>query len=537
MKTKYYFAHIIACGLVATFMATSAEAQFAKLVKRIPDSVNTVILLNAEKIFNSEIALREGWKTNFEKAIAGGLTRLPADTQQYVMASQTDFEFMHPVWQLGLISTSGKHDMVYIAKKQKGTLDTIVGLPAVLLPSTNYLVQLGPTTYGTMIPASRQAVARWIQSTADDTPEFSPYITEAIGFSDESGTEIILAMDLTNVLDLTTVRKLVKESKMLSSAGVDGEAVSKVLTSLRGITLGITFGETSFGSIKVDFGEDAGVLKGLGKKLLLEALAKQGAMIDDFAKWDGKVDGKQLRLSGRFSSTGMRQVFSLMDPPTASAIPTESKDGQGAGAQDSKVVATQKYFVAVNQYIRDIRNKEPQRIAQYGIWFDKYARKIDQLPLLNVDEDMLNYGAYVAQQFRNAGAAIKGIGVRSRVRQVEGNNSIASSGYSASGGGYNYEGTYYGGWGVRGSYTRGNRAYGYGPATAGAQVAVAQQAGLRAQQRMGTQVRVQEKAKGTSAARAIMNDIDGATAKVRRDMTQKYNVEFNEIMKRGTGAN
>ncbi len=533
MNTKHRFAPAIACGLLVAFMATSAEAQFAKLVKRIPESVNTIILLNAEKVFNSEIALREGWKTNFEKAIAGGLTRLPADTQQYVMAAQTDFEYMHPVWQLGIISTSKKHDMVYIASKQKGKQDTIAGLPAVLLPSTNYLIQLDPTTYATMVPASRQAVSRWIKSTADATPKFSPYIREAIRFSDESGTEIILAMDLTDVLDLATVRSVVKESKAIADAGIDVEAASKVLASLRGIMLGITFGATPYGSIKIDFAEDASILKGVGSQLLAQALAKRGAMIDDFVKWEGKVSGKQLRLSGVFSTTGLRQVFSLMDPPTATSIPpTKGGSDQSAGDQDSKVVASQKYFVAVNQYVRDIRNKEPQRIAQYGIWFDKYARKIDQLPLVNVDQEMLNYGAYVAQQFRNAGAAIQGIGVRSRVRQVEGNNSIASGGwgggYDNYGGGYNYGGNYYGGWGVTGSYTRGNRVVGYGASAAGTAIAAGQQAGLRAQQRMGTQVRVQEKAKGTSAARAIMKEIDNATAKVRRDMTQKYNVEFNE---------
>ena len=309
-----------ACILLASFLALPAEAQFGKLVKRVPNSVNTIILLNAEKVLNSEVALREGWRTNFEKAIAAGLTHLPPDTLQYVMASQMDFEYMHPVWQLGILSTSKKHDMVYIASKQKGTQDTIAGLPAVLLPSENYLVQFDPTTYATMVPASRQAVSRWIKSTAKESAEFSPYIHEAIGYSDESGTEIIMAMDLTDVLDLDTVRGLVKESKLLADAGVDVEAASKVLASLRGVMLGITFGAKPFGSIKVDFGEDASVLKGVGPQLLLTALAKHGAMIDDFAKWESKVNGKQLRLTGKFSASGMRQVFSLMDPPTAASV-------------------------------------------------------------------------------------------------------------------------------------------------------------------------------------------------------------------------
>ena len=154
MNTKIRFVSTLMCLLTVGLIAPSTEAQFANLVKRVPGSVNTIILLNAQKVLNSEIALREGWRTNFERAIASGLTRLPEDTQQYVLAAQTDFDYMHPVWQVGVLSVKGKHDMVYIAAKQKGTQDTVGGLPAVLLPSENYLIQFDPLTYATLVPAS-----------------------------------------------------------------------------------------------------------------------------------------------------------------------------------------------------------------------------------------------------------------------------------------------------------------------------------------------------------------------------------------------
>ena len=104
--------------------------------------------------------------------------------------------------------------------------------------------------------------------------------------------------------------------------------------------------------------------------------------------------------------------------PTAVAPPTK-RLRKVAIDQDPAAVASEKYFSSVNQYFEDLRDKEPQRIAQYGVWFDKYARKIDQLPMVNVDSEMLTYGAYVAQQLRNAATAIQGIGIRSRVRQVD----------------------------------------------------------------------------------------------------------------------
>ena len=137
------------------------------------------------------------------------------------------------------------------------------------------------------------------------------------------------------------------------------------------------------------------------------------------------------------------------------------------------------------------------------------TRKIDDLPMVNVDSDMLDYGAYVSQQLRNAAAAIQGIGIRSRVRTVNAGQGSGGPGYygAAYNGGYAYGGNYYYG---NNSFARGNYL----------------QEGLRQQQQAHTQVRVQEKAAGTSAARAIIKDISNATAVVRRQMTEKYKVEF-----------
>ena len=289
------------------------------------------------------------------------------------------------------------------------------------------------------------------------------------------------------------------------------DAASQVLSSLRGVMLGVTFGEKPYGSIKVDFGQDVAPLKDAGPQLLLEALARHGAMVDDFAQWKPQAAGKRITLSGNLSATGMRQIFSLIETPASKsvAVAEEDEPAESANNQNTTVVATQKYFKAVDQYIADLRNKEPQRIAQYGVWFDKYARKIDDLPMLDVDSDMLDYGAYVAQQFRNAGSAIQGIGIRKRVRQVGAVNSTGTPGYY----GNNYDGGYYYG----GNYYNGSNGYARGNYV---------QSGLRQQQQVRTQVNTQEKAVGVSAARAIMKEVQNASRQVRREMTEKYHAEF-----------
>ena len=498
-------------ALVLAYLTTqAAEAQFAPLIKHVPSSANTIFLLNAEKVFNSEVALREGWRQNFEKAIASGMVRLPEDTLQYVLAGQVNFEFVHPDWQVGLLRTKDKHDMAFIASEKDGTQDTVAGQPAVLLPSTVYVVQFDPYTYGTLVPASRQAVARWVTETKAGDPKFSDYIQEAIGYSEKAGTEIILALDLSNAFDSKRIKEYLASSPVIADKKVDVDAAAEALGSLRGIMLGVTLGEKPFGSIKVDFGKDASVLKNVAGPLLVEILSNRGAMIDDFQTWKGDVKEDQVVFTGFLTTTGLRQILSLMDAPVSNSLPSESDTGQqSASDTDPKVVASQKYFASVEQFMTDLKDKEPQRIAQYGIWFDKYANKIDQLPMVNVDDTVLDYGAYVSQQFRNAAAAVQGIGMRSRVRQVQNVNAAGGPGWY----GANYDGGYYYG----GSYYHGYNGFARNNAL---------QAGLREQQRVRTQVKTEEKVAGVSAARAIMEDVKNATREVRREMAKKYNVDF-----------
>ena len=374
MNAKRCFLSVLSALLLAGVTGSNAHAQFTPLLQRVPDSANTIFLLNAEKAFNSELAMKEGWQKNFAKSIERGLVHLPADTMQYVLAGQIDFDSTQPVWQVGAVKTENKHDMVVIAKKSGGERDTIGGHEAVLLPSGAYVVQCDPFTAATLVPAGRQAVARWIADTEKAAPQFTPYLQEAIGYAEKSGTELIMALDLTEALDPTVVKARVDESALVADKKLDAAEVTAVLLSAKGIMLGVTLGEKPYGSIKVDFGRDAKVLEGSAGQLLIDGLANRGAMIDDFQSWQEAVKGNTVTFSGYLTRTGLRQITSLLDAPIASAVAADEPAPESPSDQDPAAVAAQKYFSSVNQYFEDLRDKEPQRIAQYGSWFEKYAQ-------------------------------------------------------------------------------------------------------------------------------------------------------------------
>jgi hypothetical protein len=503
---------------VCLFMIGDASAQFADLASRVPDSANTLVLFNAAKVFESPAATAGRWKEEYANAFASGLVVLPPETDQFVLASQMDFEFMQAIWDVALLNLARDASLPQAAQRLGGRLDTVGDFPAVVLPSDTYIVEFAKRTVGAMSPANRQSVGRWVRETGSQSANLSPYLTEALGFADQVGTPLIMAMDLRDVLESGRVRQRLDAAEALKHhQNVDLEALTDVLVSLRGVTLGITFAEKPYGKLKIDFGTDASIMQGFAKPLILEVLANHGATIDDFATWTERVVGPQISIEGYLSESGLRKITSLMDAPLSFAHAQAQQADEGQQQEAATAQASKAYFDQVVSLFEDLADKKgtAQHINQYGVWFDRYAEKVDRLPMLNVDSELLDYGQYVATQFRNASAAIKGIGMRGRVRQV---NAVANMpqvqpGYS----GYAYGGQRYGRYGAYGGggYYGEYNDPGY-----------ALNENLRREQSARTQVRAQEKYAGASSVQAIMAQMKEATSATRRKMTEKYQIEF-----------
>jgi len=191
------------------------------------------------------------------------------------------------------------------------------------------------------------------------------------------------------------------------------------------------------------------------------------------------------------------------------ASPSETEPG----SEDKQLViaASQTYFKSITSLLDDLRIKRSSSEfvtwGQVGAWFEKYARKIDGLPILNVDAELLDYGAYVGNSLRDAENAMKGIGVRSGYRKTE-----LPTQYT-----YNVQA------GVVGR--TGYGPYGYGSGAAYGYRWTAQE-DLSAEAQAQARVRTQEKIKGNVEANHIAQGIAESTAEVRRRMTEKYQVEF-----------
>lgn len=506
----------LATGLFLVFLfacaARPGHAGFGDLVQHLPDDANVLILFNVDGLLASPLGVKENWSAKQQQAFASNWIIVPPGTSRFAMAAQFQLESMKPLWQAGVAELQTPPSMAKAAALHGGTVDQINQRNVAILPPDIYLVQFGQKLAGYLTPANRQDAGRWIDqvySSSNRVP-LSPYLAEGFEFADKLGTPVIVAMDLQHVFPTAFLRSRLEAAESLKGQNIDLDQLSSALASVRGMTLGITVGERVYAKLKIDFDQDLPLTAEIAKPLLLEALANHGAMIEELKDWTCEVNGKQITLGGELQQSGRQRIFSLLDaPPELQAAGPPSPSEVQQSEERYLAMASQQYFKSVTGLLDDLRGKRKSDASvtwgQVGLWFEKYAGKIDKLPILNVDPELLEWGSYVSDQLRQAETSMKGIGARSSYRMTEMPNVEAYSYRSGAVGGVGRYG--YGG------------AYGY-------QAAYNPKLSLALQGQQEANVRTQEKIRGNTSANLIMQGLQEETGEIRKRMTQKYKIEF-----------
>ncbi len=492
-----------------------SDAQFEGMKYRIPLDANTLVLINAEKMFGSKVADRDRWEARRKAAYESGVSALPPDATSVLLAARTDLEFGKSVWELALVKLSGERNVTTVAARFGGTMDEIVGRSAARLPDDHYVVQIMKDLMGSYTPANRQDVSRWLRSTdVGSAQSLPPYLEQAFGYATKVGTPIVMAMDVNGLISEAGVKQRIKSFEALSGVDIGSDKLAKLISGAQGITLGITLEDETVAAIRVDFSESPAMLKGVGKSLLIEVLQRQGVMIDDIHQWTPSVVGNTFMLRGTLSTDGTRRVLSVLELPHTLADAMGVATSPGSDQEGAKkLLAAQQYYKSVTTLLDDLRGKgkrdHVKTFGQAAIWYGKYARKIDRYPILGVDEELLDYGAQMSGLLRDAEMAMKGVGMRTSLRTA--GNNPSSGGYSSYGGGYRAATGYDGGL--------------YGPQGYTASIG-AGRASLIEKGRSDAVIRGQERTSGANTVQQIWLAIDEATSAMRRALTNKYSADF-----------
>ncbi|MCR9297154.1 MAG: hypothetical protein NXI32_31020, partial [bacterium] len=217
-----------------------------------------------------------------------------------------------------------------------------------------------------------------------------------------------------------------------------------------------------------------------------------------------KVEGTKLKFQGAISEASLDGLISILsvqghaeDAAAAASQRATADPSQPAGptAYDTK-----KYFDRMQGLIERTEKYNAQSTGYRAKWNDLNARRMDELPTLGVDPEMVGYGANVSSLLRNNAAAIRGVNVSTG--QTQAAQGLSRGAYVDVGGSY---GGFYGG----GYYGRG---YGY----------VDMNSTVDYQRVAGAQARMA----GYGSFKNVMTEIDQMTGDIRRKMTEKYQTQF-----------
>jgi hypothetical protein len=162
------------------------------------------------------------------------------------------------------------------------------------------------------------------------------------------------------------------------------------------------------------------------KPLLLERLAARGAMIEDFRSWTLEVKDGTAYLGGNLTPGGLSLLMSLVEPELPEAKPAATADAPSPGNPTKppkpSVEKSQQHFIQVKQLITEVRFPSSDlkfvSAGAFGAWIDRQARRIDQLPLLNVDPELLDYSQGVAKSLRVTAAKQRGATINASAYSV-----------------------------------------------------------------------------------------------------------------------
>lgn len=469
-------------GLALVQSALVAQAQVDPLLRWIPEEANSLVIVRVEKIFKSAISSDQNWLAKWKEAQKSGMAFLPTSTKQFVIGSQFDYEYMEPLFTTSVFEKTGSPIVLSkVADMVKGNITMLTGFDSLELGNDSYLVKLSDNVLASYAPANRQAVIRWLQNQPKSTGGLSAYLSQAAKFADENA-DVIIAFDMQHVLDPSEIAKRIQNFESLK--GVDADTAVKVLETLQGLTLGITVKSGITGSIKIDFTENPSALTNVAKAFLLEALGKRGLSIDDFENWELKHSNNQFLMSGPLSPAGLRQISLLINHPLREVV--SASGTEGGITQTDMGTSTKHYYDQVNQILEDFRSRpQVKNLNTYASWFDRFARKIDELPVLNVDDAMIQFGQSVSNQFRDISTGLRG----AELTKTQDATSYQNSAY-----------------GYRGYY--GSYSYYYDNSKArNAATSIDRQA-------------------GSNQARAALEEIAKQSSELRKQMSLKYNINF-----------
>jgi hypothetical protein len=482
-----------AAVMVILALSTIAHANFKQLSQRLPASSNAVIAVNVAKLLETPYAKSEQWTERSADAWAKQPLMIPPGAKRVLMAADVKTSSMDSNWEMSLLEMDKLPTIQELAKAEGGHIDRVWDKDAVASPINAYFVPLDGTTLASITPAERAAIAKWVRTPVKPEGNVtSDYIKGVLATLGDT-TDIVMALDLEGAFGVPNIRRWLDENEIKEIDPKQLDEVARLLGTMKGITLTITVKDDVNGKAVVELDRDAALLKPSAKSIMLGVMNTAGLRIDDIKQWTFDTSGKQITMAGKLSTPALRKLLSIVQSPIpAATVATKQSAGSGEGSMPSSPAeASQRYYKVIAANLDNFR--PGTSLAETATWGRATTKRIDQLPILNVDPALVEWGTMVSTRLKQA-IASGAVGQTQVNARVAG---IADPGYTS----YTYDN--------EGNYqTDINRV---------------EQENAKRQRR---QASLEQKAQAQEQAMRIINEIAESRPKIRAAMVEKYQVEF-----------
>ena len=431
---------------------------------------------------------------------------LPGNVVRVRIAAELDLESFQPDWEIGYAAVERTSTAESIAQREGGYVDTVQGRSIVWTPNEMYLVPLADNVVSIVRPADRKFVGQWLKK--DRSNVISSYLQQVAGrLTDRQSVNI--AVDLEDVLSVGVLNEKLAQSKSLQGKNI--EAIAKSLSLVQGISISVA-SDALEATVLIDFLSAPTELTPVAKAFFAEVLTARGMQLDEFSQWKMNAisEGKTLSFTGPIASETLDDLLGMFTVHRASrgvttVTKTDSPAAPTSGQTSPSVVAenTRDYFRKVINIVHRVRDYSANNTGERAQWNGNMANRIDEMPTLDVDPQMVMFGAEVAKSLRSNSMSMQLTNISQGAAAVAadagtGAFSTATAAGTMAGMGYGY-----GGYGNYGSYG-GNFVDPNSPVK---------------YYRMG-------QAQGNTSFKELMARLEQSLADMRRTMTEKYKIQF-----------
>jgi len=431
---------------------------------------------------------------------------LPGNVVRVRIAAELDLGSFQPDWEIGYAAVEKTSTAESIAQREGGYVDTVQGRSIVWTPNEMYLVPLADNVVSIVRPADRKFVGQWLKK--DRSNVISSYLQQVAGrLTDRQSVSI--AVDLEDVLSMGVLNEKLAQSKSLQGKNI--EAIARSLSLVQGITISVA-SDALEATVLIDFLNAPTELTPVAKAFFAEVLTARGMQLDEFSQWKMRAvsEGKTLSFTGPIASETLDDLLGMFTVHRASrgvtpVTKTDSPATPTAPQTSPSVVAenTRDYFRKVINIVHRVRDYSANNTGERAQWNGNMANRIDEMPTLEVDPQMVMFGAEVAKSLRSNSMSMQLTNISQGAAAVAadagtGAFSTATAVGTMAGMGYGY-----GGYGNYGSYG-GNFVDPNSPVK---------------YYRIG-------QAQGNTSFKELMARLEQSLADMRRTMTEKYKIQF-----------